>query len=80
MNVKLRKVGNSKTLTVPATIKTVSEEYTVKNVGKSILFVPIVKHKNIFGTTEWQNYDYQGDMKKDRELQEVKSVGREIIK
>ncbi len=36
MTVKLRQVGNSRTLTVPSGIKVTGKEYTVKNVGKTI--------------------------------------------
>lgn len=79
MVIKLRRVGNSKTLTVPADIKTSSTEYTVKNVGSKIVFTPISKHKNVFATSDWQNYDYQKDMANDPALQPVKPVGREVI-
>lgn len=79
MIVKLRHVGNSKTLTVPKGIKTMSDEYNVKNVGETIVFTPVKKHVNIFSTPEWKNYDYQKDIREDPELQEVKPVGREII-
>lgn len=79
MTVKLRKVGNSNTLTVPAGIKVAGEEYTVKNVGTTIVFTPIVKRKNIFATKDWKEYDYQKDIKNDQALQPVKPVGREVI-
>ena len=80
MTVKLRKVGNSKTLTVPKDIIITSKEYTVKNEGMNIVFTPVVKKKkNIFATTEWQNYDYQKDIENDVELQSVKPVGREVV-
>ena len=78
MTVKLRKVGNSKTFTVPKDILITSTEYTVRNDGVNIVFTPVVK-KNIFATKEWKNYDYQKDMQNDLELQEVKPVGREVI-
>ncbi len=45
MTVKLRKVGNSKTLTVPKDIIITSKEYTVKNEGMNIVFTPVVKKK-----------------------------------
>ena len=48
MTVKLRQTGNSRTLTVPSGIKVIGEEYTVKNVGKAIVFTPVAKRKNIF--------------------------------
>ncbi len=64
MTVKLRKVGNSKTLTVPKDIIITSKEK---------------KKKNIFATKEWQNYDYQKDIENDVELQSVKPVGREVV-
>lgn len=79
MTVKLRNVGNSKTLTVPKSIKTVSNEYEVKNVGRTIVFTPVEKHVNIFSTPEWANYDYQRDIENDSELQEVRPIGKEII-
>lgn len=79
MTVKLRNVGNSKTLTVPKYIKTVGKEYEVKNVGQTIVFTPVKKHVNIFSTPGWKNYDYQRDMENDPELQEVKPIGKEII-
>lgn len=80
MTVKLRKVGNSKTLTVPKDIIITSKEYTVKNEGMNIVFTPVVKKKkNIFATQEWQNYDYQKDIENDVELQSVKPVGREVV-
>lgn len=79
MVIKLRQVGNSKTLTVPADIKTSSNEYTVKNVGTKIVFTPVTKHHNIFATDDWQNYDYQKDIANDPTLQSVKHVGREVI-
>ncbi|QNQ81109.1 hypothetical protein [Lactobacillus sp. PV034] len=79
MTVKLRKVGNSKTLTVPKGINTISDEYMVKNDGADIVFMPITKRKNIFATTDWKNYDYQRDIANDPELQSVKSVGHEVI-
>ena len=47
MTVKLRQVGNSRTLTVPSGIKVTGKEYTVKNVGKTIVFTPVAKRKNI---------------------------------
>ena len=80
MTVKLRKVGNSKTLTVPKDIIITSKEYTVKNEGMNIVFTPVVKKKkNIFATKEGQNYDYQKDIENDVELQSVKPVGREVV-
>lgn len=79
MTVKLRKVGNSKTLTVPKEINTTSDEYTVRNDGVNIVFTPVTKRKNIFATNDWKNYDYQKDIATDPELQAVKSVGREVI-
>lgn len=80
MTVKLRKVGNSKTLTVPKDIIITSKEYTVKNEGMNIVFTPVVKKKkNIFANKEWQNYDYQKDIENDVELQSVKPVGREVV-
>lgn len=79
MVVKLRNVGNSKTLTVPKNIRTTSDEYEVKNIGQTIVFTPVKKHINIFSTPEWQNYDYQKDIENDTALQEVKAVGKEII-
>lgn len=48
MTVKLRQTGNPRTLTVPSGIKVTGEEYTVKNVGKTIVFTPVAKKKNIF--------------------------------
>lgn len=45
MTVKLRQTGNSRTLTVPSGIKATGEEYTVKNVGKTIVFTPVAKRK-----------------------------------
>lgn len=45
MTVKLRQTGNSRTLTVPSGIKVTGEEYTVKNVGKTIVFTPVAKRK-----------------------------------
>ena len=47
MTVKLRQVGNSRTLTVPSGIKVTGKEYTVKNASKTIIFTPIAKKKNI---------------------------------
>ena len=79
MTVKLRKVGNSKTLTVPKDIKVTSTEYTVKNDGVNIVFTPVTKRKNIFATTKWKNYDYQKDIQEDPELQSINPVGREVI-
>lgn len=79
MTVKLRKVGNSKTLTVPKEINTTSDEYTVKNDGVNIVFSPVTKRKNIFATDEWKDYDYQKDIAEDPKLQAVKPVGREVI-
>lgn len=79
MTVKLRRVGNSNTLTVPRDIKILSKEYKVKNDGENIVFVPVIKRQNIFAMDEWKNYDYQKDMREDPELQSVKSVGREVI-
>lgn len=78
MTVKLRQVGNSKTLTVPKNIKTISNEYNVKNVNDDIVFYPVKKHHNIFSTSDWKNYDYQKDIKNDPALQSVKPVGREV--
>ena len=69
MIVKLRKIGNSKVLTVPEGIKVVSNEYTVKNDGDNIVFTPVIKKQNIFATDDWKNYDYQKDMHEDPELQ-----------
>lgn len=79
MTVKLRKVGNSKTLTVPKEICTVGTEYTVKNDGMKIVFTPVMKKKNIFATKDWKDYDYQKDIQEDPELRSVKPVGREVI-
>lgn len=70
MIVKLQKMGNSKTLAVPADIKVKSHEYTVRNVGDDIVYQPVDKGQNIFATPEWENYDYQADIKKDSALQE----------
>lgn len=79
MVVKLRKVGNSFTLTVPSGITTVSGEYDVKNVNDDIVFTPIKHHENIFATPDWANYDYQKAIANDPALQEVKPVGHEVI-
>ena len=79
MTVKLRQVGNSRTLTVPSEIKVTGKEYTVKNVGKTIVFTPVAKRKNIFATKDWKEYDYQKDIETDAALQPVKQVGREVI-
>ncbi|MDD1406704.1 hypothetical protein PSA85_04855 [Limosilactobacillus reuteri] len=79
MTVKLRQVGNSRALTVPSGIKVTGEEYTVKNVGKTIVFTPVAKRKNIFATKDWKEYDYQKDIENDPALQPVKQVGREVI-
>lgn len=79
MTVKLRKVGNSNTLTVPKDIKVLSKEYTVKNDGDNIVFIPVIKKQNVFATADWKNYDYRKDMREDLELQSVKPVGREVI-
>lgn len=79
MTVKLRQTGNSRTLTVPSGIKVTGEEYTVKNVGKTIAFTPVAKRKNIFATKDWKEYDYQKDIENDPALQPVKQVGREVI-
>ena len=79
MTVKLRQTGNSRTLTVPSEIKVTGEEYTVKNVGKTIVFTPVAKRKNIFATKDWKEYDYQKDIENDPALQPVKQVGREVI-
>lgn len=79
MTVKLRKVGNSNTLTVPKDIKVLSKEYFVKNDGDNIVFIPIIKTKNIFATDDWKNYDYQKDICEDPDLQEMKPVGREVL-
>ncbi len=75
----VRKVGNSKTLTVPKEISTVGTEYTVKNDGMKIVFTPVMKKKNIFATKDWKDYDYQKDIQEDPELRSVKPVGREVI-
>lgn len=80
MTVKLRNVGNSKTLTVPKRIKTTSDEYEVKNVGATIVFTPVKKHHNIFSTKEWKDYNYQKDIENDDALQPVKPKGQEVIK
>lgn len=79
MTVKLRQTGNSRTLTVPSGIKATGEEYTVKNVGKTIVFTPVAKRKNIFATKDWKEYDYQKDIENAPALQPVKQVGREVI-
>ncbi len=79
MTVKLRQVGNSRTLTVPSEIKVTGKEYTVKNVGKTIVFTPVVERKNIFATNDWKEYDYEKDIENDPALQTVKPVGREVI-
>lgn len=79
MTVKLRKVGNSNTLTVPANIKVAGDEYTVKKVGTTIVFTPVAKHENIFASQDWRNYDYQKDIENDSVLQPVKPVGREVL-
>ena len=79
MTVKLRQTGNSRTLTVPSGIKVTGEEYIVKNVGKTIVFTPVAKRKNIFATKDWKEYDYQKDIENDPALQPVKQVGREVI-
>lgn len=79
MTVKLRRVGNSNTLTVPKDIKVLSKEYKVKNDGENIVFVPVIKKQNIFATDEWKNYDYQKDIREDPDLQVVKPVGNEVI-
>ncbi len=79
MTVKLRQVGNSRVLTVPSDIKVSGKEYTVKNVGKTIVFTPVAKKKNIFATKDWKNYDYQKDIANDQFLQSVKPLGQEVI-
>lgn len=78
MVVKLRRVGNSKTLTVPKDIKITSDEYNVKNVNDTIVFTPVQRHRNIFSTAGWKNYDYKKDIKNDPTLRDVKPMGREI--
>lgn len=79
MTVKLRKVGNSNILTVPSDIKITGVEYTVKNVGNAIVFIPIIKRKNIFATKDWKEYDYEKDIENDPALQSLNPVGREVI-
>ena len=79
MTVKLRQVGNSRTLTVPSGIKVTGKEYTVKNVGKTIVFTPVAERKNIFATKDWKEYDYKKDIENDPALQSVEPVGREVI-
>lgn len=74
MNVKLRRIGNSRILTIPQGINIVSTEYTVKNDGMKIVFTPVMKKKNVFATKDWKNYDYQKDIDEDPELQSVESV------
>ena len=79
MTVKLRQVGNSRTLTVPSGIKVTGKEYTGKNGGKTIVFTPVATRKNVFATKDWKEYDYQKDIETDPALQPVKQVGREVI-
>lgn len=78
MVVKLKRVGNSKILTVPKDIRITSDEYEVKNVNDTIVFTPVKKHSNVFSTASWKNYDYQKDIKNDLALQSIKLVAREI--
>ena len=51
MTVKLRQVGNSRTLTVPSGIKVTGKEYTVKNASKTIIF-KITKGQSA-NTVDW---------------------------
>lgn len=47
MTVKIRKVGNSNTLTVPSDIKPIAKEFDVFQ-GRDGVIVYIPKHKNLF--------------------------------
>ena len=40
---------------------------------------PASKRRNVFSAKDWQNYDYQKDIRNDKLLQAVKPVGREVI-
>ena len=76
--IVLRKSGNSLIFTAPADFnKNVGRKYSVtqKDDG-SVLYTP-VKHINRFHTSEFQNYDYQSDLKDDPEIAEVKPLGKE---
>ncbi|MBC8744634.1 hypothetical protein H5W18_08580 [Lactobacillus sp. Marseille-P7033] len=51
----------------------------LRQVGKTIVFTPVAKKKNIFATKDWENCDYHKDIANDQFLQPVKLVGQAII-
>lgn len=78
--VILRKSGNSLILTAPSNLnKSVGEKYIVtqKDDG-SIVYTP-ARHKNIFSSPDWKNYDYQKDLQNDPEVSESYPVGKEKL-
>lgn len=51
----------------------------VKNEEPQIIDTPVSKRRNVFSAKDWQNYDYQKDIRNDKLLRAVKPVGREVI-
>ncbi|WHS05266.1 hypothetical protein O2U01_00185 (plasmid) [Ligilactobacillus salivarius] len=77
--VVMRKSGNSRILTVPQGFEgSVGEKFDVEFKDGNIIYKPH-KHVNIFATKEWQEYDYQKDLIEDKELSELKPVGKEVL-
>lgn len=78
--VVLRKSGNSLIFTAPSSLNNnVGKKYSVsKRDDGTIIYSPI-KHKNIFDSPEWRNYDFQSDLHNDPELVESKPVGKENL-
>lgn len=75
MSVKIRKVGNSNTLTVPTSIKPIAHEFDVFQ-GRDGVIVYVPKHDNPFHN---EAFIESHDLKQPEEFG-GKLVGREIPK
>ncbi|EHO53079.1 hypothetical protein [Lentilactobacillus kisonensis] len=75
MSVKLRKVGNSNTLTVPNNIKPIAHEFDVFQ-GRDGMIVFVPKHKNPFHDESFiQSHDFTQSEEFGGKL-----IGNEILK
>ncbi|WP_416353790.1 antitoxin of toxin-antitoxin stability system [Agrilactobacillus fermenti] len=69
MTVKIRKVGNSNTLTVPNNIEPTAKEYEVYQ-GRDGVIIYVPKHKNLF---------HDENFIKNHELTQTEAAGGKLI-
>ncbi|MFC6295864.1 hypothetical protein ACFQH1_11690 [Lactiplantibacillus daoliensis] len=78
--VSLRKAGNSRVFTAPVDLEAaLGTKFEMAVLADGAVIYRPVTHQNLFSTPEWQNYDFQKDMRENDELQPLKPVGKEWL-